>query len=165
MLHLPELHERPVEDCGEGKFITSSVRMDFPATQPKPAADGKIIYYPPGVKEITDKITNDEVVKRLKGEVGYKGDFCEKMPEELIPGGSKDGRAAGQLWTGVIERLWWVSGIQPRSTYYKTQAGKSMVLFMYGLLLVVRRVSDVPFHSVEIDVIRSQLNVLSKNIG
>lgn len=40
--------------------------MDFPATQPKPAADGKIIYYPPGVKEITDKITNDEVVKRLK---------------------------------------------------------------------------------------------------
>ncbi|RMC14169.1 hypothetical protein DUI87_09259 [Hirundo rustica rustica] len=66
MLHLPELHERPVEDCGEGKFITSSARMDFPATQPKPAADGKIIYYPPGVKEITDKITNDEVVKRLK---------------------------------------------------------------------------------------------------
>uniref|UniRef100_A0A8C3TBD9 PDS5 cohesin associated factor A n=1 Tax=Chelydra serpentina TaxID=8475 RepID=A0A8C3TBD9_CHESE len=40
--------------------------MDFPATQPKPPADGKIIYYPPGVKEITDKITNDEVVKRLK---------------------------------------------------------------------------------------------------
>lgn len=40
--------------------------MDFPAAQPKPAADGKIIYYPPGVKEITDKITNDEVVKRLK---------------------------------------------------------------------------------------------------
>uniref|UniRef100_A0A8B9QPK0 PDS5 cohesin associated factor A n=1 Tax=Apteryx owenii TaxID=8824 RepID=A0A8B9QPK0_APTOW len=40
--------------------------MDFPATQPKPTADGKIIYYPPGVKEITDKITNDEVVKRLK---------------------------------------------------------------------------------------------------
>ncbi|XP_074443950.1 sister chromatid cohesion protein PDS5 homolog A isoform X2 [Larus michahellis] len=66
MLHLPELHERPVEDCGEGKFITSSARMDFPATQPKPAADGKVIYYPPGVKEITDKITNDEVVKRLK---------------------------------------------------------------------------------------------------
>uniref|UniRef100_A0A7M4EQ00 PDS5 cohesin associated factor A n=1 Tax=Crocodylus porosus TaxID=8502 RepID=A0A7M4EQ00_CROPO len=28
--------------------------------------DGKIICYPPGVKEITDKITNDEVVKRLK---------------------------------------------------------------------------------------------------
>ncbi|XP_063777196.1 sister chromatid cohesion protein PDS5 homolog A isoform X2 [Pseudophryne corroboree] len=37
--------------------------MEFP-TQQK-AADGKIIY-PPGVKEITDKITNDEVVKRLK---------------------------------------------------------------------------------------------------
>uniref|UniRef100_A0A7M4FWF7 PDS5 cohesin associated factor A n=1 Tax=Crocodylus porosus TaxID=8502 RepID=A0A7M4FWF7_CROPO len=40
--------------------------MDFPATQPKPPSDGKIICYPPGVKEITDKITNDEVVKRLK---------------------------------------------------------------------------------------------------
>lgn len=37
--------------------------MEFP-TQQKPI-DGKIIY-PPGVKEITDKITNDEVVKRLK---------------------------------------------------------------------------------------------------
>ncbi|XP_063313956.1 sister chromatid cohesion protein PDS5 homolog A isoform X3 [Pelobates fuscus] len=37
--------------------------MEFP-TQQK-AVDGKIIY-PPGVKEITDKITNDEVVKRLK---------------------------------------------------------------------------------------------------
>ncbi|XP_053108338.1 sister chromatid cohesion protein PDS5 homolog A isoform X5 [Hemicordylus capensis] len=66
MLHLPELHERPVEDCGEGNFITSSTRMDFPSAQPKPPADGKIIFYPPGVKEITDKITNDEVVKRLK---------------------------------------------------------------------------------------------------
>ncbi|XP_033871267.3 sister chromatid cohesion protein PDS5 homolog A [Acipenser ruthenus] len=39
------------------------MRMEFPQQQ-KPA-DGKIIY-PPGVKEITDKITNDEVVKRLK---------------------------------------------------------------------------------------------------
>ncbi|XP_066429270.1 sister chromatid cohesion protein PDS5 homolog A isoform X4 [Eleutherodactylus coqui] len=38
--------------------------MEFPAAQQKPN-DGKIIY-PPGVKEITDKITNDEVVKRLK---------------------------------------------------------------------------------------------------
>ncbi|MGH0167598.1 UNVERIFIED_CONTAM: hypothetical protein FKN15_004856 [Acipenser sinensis] len=37
--------------------------MEFPQQQ-KPA-DGKVIY-PPGVKEITDKITNDEVVKRLK---------------------------------------------------------------------------------------------------
>ncbi|XP_035282855.1 sister chromatid cohesion protein PDS5 homolog A-like [Anguilla anguilla] len=37
--------------------------MEFPQHQ-KPA-DGKISY-PPGVKEITDKITNDEVVKRLK---------------------------------------------------------------------------------------------------
>lgn len=40
--------------------------MDFPSAQPKLPADGKIIFYPPGVKEITDKITNDEVVKRLK---------------------------------------------------------------------------------------------------
>ncbi|KAH0510876.1 Sister chromatid cohesion protein PDS5-like protein A [Microtus ochrogaster] len=45
--------------------------MDF--SQPKPAAalcgvvsaDGKIAY-PPGVKEITDKITTDEMIKRLK---------------------------------------------------------------------------------------------------
>lgn len=51
--------------------------MDFPAAQPKPAADGKIIYYPPGVKEITDKITNDEVVKRLK--VGHPGPSSYKF--------------------------------------------------------------------------------------
>ncbi|XP_040822178.1 sister chromatid cohesion protein PDS5 homolog A [Ochotona curzoniae] len=46
--------------------------MDYTA-QPKPAtalcgvvsADGKIAY-PPGVKEITDKITTDEMIKRLK---------------------------------------------------------------------------------------------------
>lgn len=46
--------------------------MDFTA-QPKSAtalggggsADGKIAY-PPGVKEITDKITTDEMIKRLK---------------------------------------------------------------------------------------------------
>ncbi|XP_041130830.1 sister chromatid cohesion protein PDS5 homolog A-like isoform X2 [Polyodon spathula] len=37
--------------------------MEFP--QQQKSADGKVIY-PPGVKEITDKITNDEVVKRLK---------------------------------------------------------------------------------------------------
>ncbi|KAJ6655379.1 hypothetical protein lerEdw1_005437 [Lerista edwardsae] len=69
MLHLPELHEGPVEDCGEENFITSSTRMDFPSAQPKLPADDKIIFYPPGVKEITDKITNDEVVKRLKDEI------------------------------------------------------------------------------------------------
>ncbi|TKC39840.1 hypothetical protein EI555_008141 [Monodon monoceros] len=47
--------------------------MDFSTAQPKPApalcgvvsADGKIAY-PPGVKEITDKITTDEMIKRLK---------------------------------------------------------------------------------------------------
>ncbi|XP_032079868.1 sister chromatid cohesion protein PDS5 homolog A isoform X3 [Thamnophis elegans] len=76
MLHLPELHEGPVEACEEGNFldggggggddIGGSARMDFPSAQPKPPPDGKIIFYPPGVKEITDKITNDEVVKRLK---------------------------------------------------------------------------------------------------
>jgi sister-chromatid-cohesion protein PDS5 len=38
--------------------------MEFPPQQ-KPAGDGKIVY-PPGVKEITDKISNDEMVKRLK---------------------------------------------------------------------------------------------------
>ncbi|ETE71383.1 Sister chromatid cohesion protein PDS5-like A, partial [Ophiophagus hannah] len=63
--------QRPVEACGEGNFLDGgsggiSARMDFPSTQPKPPPDGKIIFYPPGVKEITDKITNDEVVKRLK---------------------------------------------------------------------------------------------------
>lgn len=54
-------------------------RMDF--TQPKPAtalcgvvsADGKIAY-PPGVKEITDKITTDEMIKRLKVRV-WVGDL------------------------------------------------------------------------------------------
>lgn len=41
--------------------------MEFPQQpqQQRPAGDGKIIY-PMGVKEITDKISNDEVVKRLK---------------------------------------------------------------------------------------------------
>jgi len=41
--------------------------MEFPQQpqQQRPAGDGKITY-PLGVKEITDKITNDEVVKRLK---------------------------------------------------------------------------------------------------
>lgn len=38
--------------------------MEFQQQQ-KPAGDGKVVY-PPGVKEITDKISNDEVVKRLK---------------------------------------------------------------------------------------------------
>lgn len=53
--------------------------MDFTA-QPKPAtalcgvvsADGKIAY-PPGVKEITDKITTDEMIKRLKVSVWTQG--------------------------------------------------------------------------------------------
>lgn len=41
--------------------------MEFPQQpqQQRPAGDGKI-NYPMGVKEITDKISNDEVVKRLK---------------------------------------------------------------------------------------------------
>lgn len=58
--------QRPVDACGEGNFLGGSARMDFPSAQAKPPPDGKIIFYPPGVKEITDKITNDEVVKRLK---------------------------------------------------------------------------------------------------
>lgn len=40
--------------------------MDFPSTGQIKAAESKIVIYPPGVKEISDKITNDEVVKRLK---------------------------------------------------------------------------------------------------
>lgn len=63
-----------------------SPRMDFTA-QPKPAtalcgvvsADGKIAY-PPGVKEITDKITTDEMIKRLKvsfsGQNVHTSDVC-----------------------------------------------------------------------------------------
>lgn len=62
-----------------------SPRMDF--SQPKPAAalcgvvsaDGKIAY-PPGVKEITDKITTDEMIKRLKVS------FC--APDGLVTCGS-----------------------------------------------------------------------------
>lgn len=73
--------------------------MDFPATQPKPAADGKIIYYPPGVKEITDKITNDEVVKRLK--VSNRGSSAPQL--SLLKGNvsSRERRTA----RGFLPRL------------------------------------------------------------
>ncbi|ELK03618.1 Poly(rC)-binding protein 2 [Pteropus alecto] len=62
--------------------------MDF-TTQPKPAtalcgvvsADGKIAY-PPGVKEITDKITTDEMIKRLKGP---PLDSCTIQSQYAIP--------------------------------------------------------------------------------
>uniref|UniRef100_A0A671TH33 PDS5 cohesin associated factor A n=1 Tax=Sparus aurata TaxID=8175 RepID=A0A671TH33_SPAAU len=54
--------------------------MEFPQQQ-KPAGDGKIIY-PPGVKEITDKITNDEVVKRLKMVVKTYMDMDQDSEEE-----------------------------------------------------------------------------------
>uniref|UniRef100_A0A8C6LQD0 PDS5 cohesin associated factor A n=1 Tax=Nothobranchius furzeri TaxID=105023 RepID=A0A8C6LQD0_NOTFU len=47
----------------------------------KPAGDGKIIY-PPGVKEITDKISNDEVVKRLKMVVKTYMDMDQDSEEE-----------------------------------------------------------------------------------
>uniref|UniRef100_A0AAR2JMY7 PDS5 cohesin associated factor A n=1 Tax=Pygocentrus nattereri TaxID=42514 RepID=A0AAR2JMY7_PYGNA len=47
----------------------------------KPAADGKIIY-PLGVKEITDKISNDEVVKRLKLVVKTYMDMDQDSEEE-----------------------------------------------------------------------------------
>uniref|UniRef100_A0A665WHD1 PDS5 cohesin associated factor A n=1 Tax=Echeneis naucrates TaxID=173247 RepID=A0A665WHD1_ECHNA len=54
--------------------------MEFPQQQ-KPAGDGKIIY-PPGVKEITDKISNDEVVKRLKMVVKTYMDMDQDSEEE-----------------------------------------------------------------------------------
>ncbi|XP_034543246.1 sister chromatid cohesion protein PDS5 homolog A isoform X2 [Notolabrus celidotus] len=54
--------------------------MEFPQQQ-KPAGDGKITY-PPGVKEITDKITNDEVVKRLKMVVKTYMDMDQDSEEE-----------------------------------------------------------------------------------
>ncbi|KAG7241290.1 hypothetical protein INR49_025808 [Caranx melampygus] len=65
-LHPAFTQTRPVED----RVDHTSTSMEFPQQQ-KPAGDGKIVY-PPGVKEITDKISNDEVVKRLKvvGAVG-----------------------------------------------------------------------------------------------
>uniref|UniRef100_A0A8C2C0Q4 PDS5 cohesin associated factor A n=1 Tax=Cyprinus carpio TaxID=7962 RepID=A0A8C2C0Q4_CYPCA len=49
--------------------------------QQRPAADGKIIY-PLGVKEITDKISNDEVVKRLKLVVKTYMDMDQDSEEE-----------------------------------------------------------------------------------
>uniref|UniRef100_A0A667WY95 PDS5 cohesin associated factor A n=1 Tax=Myripristis murdjan TaxID=586833 RepID=A0A667WY95_9TELE len=54
--------------------------MEFPQQQ-KPAGDGKIVY-PPGVKEITDKISNDEVVKRLKMVVKTYMDMDQDSEEE-----------------------------------------------------------------------------------
>lgn len=76
--------------------------MDF-AAQPKPAAaalcgvgigvgvggahDGKIAY-PPGVKEITDKITTDEMIKRLK----VRGRI-NRPPAQPTP-------APGLVWSG-----------------------------------------------------------------
>uniref|UniRef100_A0A8C2FIC7 PDS5 cohesin associated factor A n=1 Tax=Cyprinus carpio TaxID=7962 RepID=A0A8C2FIC7_CYPCA len=47
----------------------------------RPAGDGKIIY-PLGVKEITDKISNDEVVKRLKLVVKTYMDMDQDSEEE-----------------------------------------------------------------------------------
>uniref|UniRef100_A0A3Q3ED17 PDS5 cohesin associated factor A n=1 Tax=Kryptolebias marmoratus TaxID=37003 RepID=A0A3Q3ED17_KRYMA len=54
--------------------------MEFPQQQ-KPPGDGKIVY-PPGVKEITDKISNDEVVKRLKMVVKTYMDMDQDSEEE-----------------------------------------------------------------------------------
>ncbi|OCT96788.1 hypothetical protein XELAEV_18009003mg [Xenopus laevis] len=54
--------------------------MEFP-TQPK-LVDVKTIIYPPGVKEITDKISNDEVVKRLKMVVKTFMDMDQDSEEE-----------------------------------------------------------------------------------
>ncbi|XP_076868592.1 sister chromatid cohesion protein PDS5 homolog A isoform X3 [Brachyhypopomus gauderio] len=52
--------------------------MEFPQ---RPGADGKITY-PLGVKEITDKISNDEVVKRLKLVVKTYMDMDQDSEEE-----------------------------------------------------------------------------------
>ncbi|XP_053711118.1 sister chromatid cohesion protein PDS5 homolog A-like isoform X2 [Synchiropus splendidus] len=68
--------DRPVED----RVDTSSTSMEFPQ-QPKTAGDGKIVY-PPGVKEITDKISNEEVVKRLKMVVKTYMDMDQDSEEE-----------------------------------------------------------------------------------
>ncbi|TRY76121.1 hypothetical protein DNTS_010240 [Danionella cerebrum] len=54
--------------------------MEFPQQQ-RPAGDCKIIY-PLGVKEITDKISNDEVVKRLKLVVKTYMDMDQDSEEE-----------------------------------------------------------------------------------
>uniref|UniRef100_A0A8C7YMB8 PDS5 cohesin associated factor A n=1 Tax=Oryzias sinensis TaxID=183150 RepID=A0A8C7YMB8_9TELE len=54
--------------------------MEF-AQQQKPTGDGKVVY-PPGVKEITDKISNDEVVKRLKMVVKTYMDMDQDSEEE-----------------------------------------------------------------------------------
>lgn len=53
--------------------------MDFP--QQQQAADGSMIY-PPGVKEITDKITSDEMIKRLKMIVKTFMDMDQDSEEE-----------------------------------------------------------------------------------
>uniref|UniRef100_A0A669E201 PDS5 cohesin associated factor A n=1 Tax=Oreochromis niloticus TaxID=8128 RepID=A0A669E201_ORENI len=53
--------------------------MEFPQQQ-KPAGEG--IIYPPGVKEITDKISNDEMVKRLKMVVKTYMDMDQDSEEE-----------------------------------------------------------------------------------
>ncbi|CAL1601436.1 unnamed protein product [Knipowitschia caucasica] len=55
--------------------------MDFPHQQ-RSAGDGKVVVYPPGVKEITDKISNDEVVKRLKMVVKTYMDMDQDSEEE-----------------------------------------------------------------------------------
>ncbi|XP_078534440.1 sister chromatid cohesion protein PDS5 homolog A [Lissotriton helveticus] len=55
--------------------------MEFPAP-PKIAADPSKIVYPPGVKDITDKITNDEMVKRLKMVVKTFMDMDQDSEEE-----------------------------------------------------------------------------------
>ncbi|XP_059904035.1 sister chromatid cohesion protein PDS5 homolog A isoform X5 [Gadus macrocephalus] len=67
---------RPVED----RLEYTQTSMEFPPQQ-KPAGDGKIVY-PPGVKEITDKISNDEMVKRLKMVVKTYMDMDQDSEEE-----------------------------------------------------------------------------------
>uniref|UniRef100_A0AAR2KMQ5 PDS5 cohesin associated factor A n=1 Tax=Pygocentrus nattereri TaxID=42514 RepID=A0AAR2KMQ5_PYGNA len=70
-----------LNEAGRGLFGKIAFGgMEFPQQQ-KPAADGKIIY-PLGVKEITDKISNDEVVKRLKLVVKTYMDMDQDSEEE-----------------------------------------------------------------------------------
>ncbi|KAF0037430.1 hypothetical protein F2P81_010304 [Scophthalmus maximus] len=56
--------------------------MEFPQQQQQRPAGDVQITYPPGVKEITDRISNDEVVKRLKMVVKTYMDMDQDSEEE-----------------------------------------------------------------------------------
>nr|XP_023685570.1 sister chromatid cohesion protein PDS5 homolog A-like [Paramormyrops kingsleyae] len=73
------LYESETKRAVEERRDATPTRMEFP--QQQKAAEGKITY-PPGVKEITDKISNDEVVKRLKMVVKTFMDMDQDSEEE-----------------------------------------------------------------------------------